>query len=90
MLPQTAVCVSGPSSQFDTRWPQDLLSANHATHRPPPPNFAAIFQPTEQKLLTRQSDFKFFTLNFTLSREFHPFENRAFLERSRALPAASQ
>jgi hypothetical protein len=30
---------------------------------------------------------KFFTLNFTLAREVHPFENRVFLERSRAPPA---
>src|SRR5438067_10116084 len=62
---------------------------------PPPGNFAAIFEPTRRQgddgdtslRRTRQSDFKFFTLNFTLSREFHPFKNRALLERSRAASA---
>jgi hypothetical protein len=59
---------------------------------PPGGNFAAIFKPTYPSTARRpwrtsyvqRPDFKFFTLNFTLSRELHPFENRALLERSRA------
>ncbi len=61
--------------------------------RPPPQEFRGYFSTHllspvagPNKSQREQSDFKFFTLNFTLSREFHPFENRAFLERSRAGP----
>src|SRR6266404_7036760 len=64
------IAVSHPPQEFRGYFSTHLLSPVAGPNKSP----------------REQSDFKFFTLNFTLSREFHPFENRAFLERSRAGP----
>jgi hypothetical protein len=55
----------------------------------PPPRISRLFSKNNRtnKRHREQLAVKFFTLNFTLAREVHPFENRVFLERSRAPPA---